>query len=303
MFALYRVIYNIPAYINDIKAIYCQVAEPLKELFTSQEVIESYKEFVDLAGANNFSVTKYNYMETNRIIDLLYQFDSSEWTRLKEIFPTLSGTIESTAAEVINLNNFLGGINLMEAPGFKISIALIIPILAGLTQWISTKLMERENPRSSDSDNESSMAKSMKSMNNIMPLMSVFFCITLPSCIGIYWIASSVVRTVIQLYVNHSMKSISMEDLIRTNIEKQNKKRAKKGLAPISADASIRTTQRAQEIMAQNAERERLKEEKLKELKAQGKLPNVDLEKKPQTSIAAKARMVQEYNERTGGKK
>ena len=55
--------------------------------------------------------------------------------------------------------------------------------------------------------------------------------------------------------------------------------------------------------MAQNAERERLKEEKLKELKAQGKLPNVDLEKKPQTSIAAKARMVQEYNERTGQKK
>ena len=304
MFALYRVIYNIPAYINDIKDIYCQVADKLLETkFISQEAIESCKEFVDLASANNLAVTKYNYMETNRIVDLLYQFDASEWTKLKEIFPELSVTIESTAAEVINLNNFLGGINLMEAPGFKISIALIIPILAGLTQWISTKLMERENPRSSDSDNESSMAKSMKSMNNIMPLMSVFFCITLPSCIGIYWIASSVVRTVIQLYVNHSMKSISMEDLIRTNIEKQNKKRAKKGLPPISADASIRTTQRAQEIMAQNAERERLKEEKLKELKAQGKLPNVDLEKKPQTSIAAKARMVQEYNERTGQKK
>ena len=305
MFALYRVIYNIPAYINDIKAIYCQVADKLLETkFISQEAIESCKEFVDLASANNLAVTKYNYMETNRIVDLLYQFDASEWTKLKEIFPELSVTIESTAAEVINLNNFLGGINLMEAPGFKISIALIIPILAGLTQWISTKLMERENTnRNSDSDDENTMAKSMKGMNNIMPLMSVFFCITLPACIGIYWIASSVVRTVIQLYVNHSMKSISMEDLIRTNIEKQNKKRAKKGLSPISADASIRTTQRAQEIMAQNAERERLKEEKLKELKAQGKLPNVDLEKKLQTSIAAKARMVQEFNERTGVKK
>ena len=304
MFALYRVIYNIPAYINDIKAIYCQMADKLLETkFISQEAIESCKEFVDLASANNLAVTKYNYMETNRIVDLLYQFDASEWTKLKEIFPELSVTIESTAAEVINLNNFLGGINLMEAPGFKISIALIIPILAGLTQWISTKLMEKENPRSSDSDDESTMAKSMKSMNNIMPLMSVFFCITLPACIGIYWIASSVVRTVIQIYVNHSMKNISMEDLISTNVEKQNKKRAKKGLPPISADASIRTTQRAQEIMAQNAERERLKEEKLKELRAQGKLPEVDLEKKNQTSIAAKARMVQEYNERTGGKK
>lgn len=304
MFALYRVIYNIPAYIDEIKTIYCQVANPLKELFTSQTVIESYTEFVELANSNNLAVSRYDYTEVNRIVDLLYQFDSAEWTKLKDIFPNLSDVIESTSAQVINLNNFLGGINLMEAPGFKISIALIIPILAGLTQWISTKIMERENPnRSSNDDNESTMVKSMKSMNTIMPLMSVFFCITLPSCIGIYWIASSVVRTVIQLFVNHSMKNISTEDLIRKNIEKQNKKRAKKGLPPISADASIRTSQRAKEIMEKNAEIERKRQEKMDELRAQGKLPEVNLEKKQQTSIAAKARMVQEYNERTGGKK
>lgn len=304
MFALYRVIYNIPAYINDIKRIYCQVADPLKELFTSQTVIESYTDFVELASSNNLAVTKYDYTEVNRIVDLLYQFDSSEWAKLKDIFPSLSGVIETTSAEVVNLNNFLGGINLMEAPGFKLSIALIIPILAGLTQWLSAKIMERENPSSSSSDDsDNSMAKGLKSMNTIMPLMSVFICISLPSCLGVYWIASSVVRTVIQLFVNHSMKNISIEDLIRKNIEKQNKKREKKGLAPISADASIRTTQRAQEIMEKNAEVERIRQEKMKELKAQGKLPETDLEKKNPGSIAAKARMVQQYNERTNGKK
>jgi YidC/Oxa1 family membrane protein insertase len=192
----------------------------------------------------------------------------------------------------------------MEAPGFKISIALIIPILAGLTQWLSTKIMEMDNPnRNAEVDDENTMAKSMKSMNTIMPLFSVFICISLPACLGLYWIASSVVRTVIQLFVNHNMKKMSIEDLIRSNIEKQNKKREKKGLAPISADASIRTTQRTQEILEQRAEVERIRQEKMKELKAQGKLPETDLEKKNPGSIAAKARMVQEYNERTGGKK
>ena len=99
------------------------------------------------------------------------------------------------------------------------------------------------------------------------------------------------------------MKKMSIEDLIRSNIEKQNKKREKKGLSPISADASIRTTQRAQEIMEKNAEIERIRQEKMKELKAQGKLPETDLEKKNPGGIAAKARMVQDYNERTNGKK
>ena len=305
MFALYRVIYNIPAYIRDIKTVYCQVANPLKELFTSQEVIESYTGFVELAKANNMAVGSSNdFTQVNKIVDLLYQFDASEWKKLGEIFPNLSEVIEATSAEVINLNSFLGGINLMEAPGFKISIALIIPILAGLTQWLSTKIMEMDNPnRNAEVDDENTMAKSMKSMNTIMPLFSVFICISLPACLGLYWIASSVVRTVIQLFVNHNMKKMSIEDLIRSNIEKQNKKREKKGLAPISADASIRTTQRTQEILEQKAEVERIRQEKMKELKAQGKLPETDLEKKNPGSIAAKARMVQEYNERTGGKK
>ena len=304
MFALYRVIWNIPAYIGEIKGIYMQVATPLQNLFTSQTVIESYTGFVELANSNNLPVgDKYNYTEVNRIIDLLYQFDQSEWTKLSELFPDLSSVINSTAEEVIALNNFLGGINLMEAPGFKLSIALIIPILAGLTQWISTKVLSAENPSpSSDKGEPNTAAATMKSMNTIMPLMSVFMCITLPSCIGIYWVASSVVRTVIQLFVNHSMKNVEIEDIIRANIEKQNKKREKQGLPPISADASIRTSQRAKEIVEKNQAIERERQEKLKQLKEQGKMPETNLEKVKPGSIAAKAASVKAYNERNAKK-
>ena len=300
MFALYRVIWNIPAYIGAIKDIYMQVAGELQKLFTSQAVIGTYTGFVDLAKANNLPVgDKYNYTEVNRIIDLLYQFDKSEWTKLAEAFPDLSGVINSIAEEVIALNSFLGGINLMEAPGFKLSVALIIPILAGLTQWISTKVLSPESSSSSSAKaEENPTAATMKSMNTIMPLMSVFMCITLPSCIGIYWVAGSVVRTLIQLYVNRSMKNVDVDTLIRENVEKQNKKRAKQGLPPISADASVRTSQRAREILEKKQAFEREREEKLRELKEQGKMPETNLEKVKSGSIAAKALSVKAYNER-----
>lgn len=302
MFALYRVIYNIPAYIGAIKDVYMQVATPLQNIFTSQTVVESYTQFVELAKSKNLVVDKYSYTEVNRIVDLLYQFDQSEWKKLGEIFPDLSQVISSTADEVINLNRFIGGINLMEAPGFKLSVALIIPILAGVTQWISTKVLSVDSPSTSNNDQSNTMAATMKSMNTFMPLMSAFICISLPSCIGIYWVASSVVRTFIQLYVNHTMKNVDIDGLIRQNIEKQNKKREKKGLPPISANASVRTSQRAREIMEKNQSIERERQEKLKELKAQGKAPETDLEKVKTGSIAAKAASVKAYNERSAKK-
>lgn len=302
MFALYRVIYNIPAYIGAIKDVYMQVATPLQNIFTSQTVVESYTQFVELAKSKNLVVDKYSYTEVNRIVDLLYQFDQSEWKKLGEIFPDLSQVISSTADEVINLNRFIGGINLMEAPGFKLSVALIIPILAGVTQWISTKVLSVDSPSTSNNDQSNTMAATMKSMNTFMPLMSAFICISLPSCIGIYWVASSVVRTFIQLYVNHTMKNVDIDGLIRQNIEKQNKKREKKGLPPISENASVRTSQRAREIMEKNQSIERERQEKLKELKAQGKAPETDLEKVKTGSIAAKAASVKAYNERSAKK-
>ncbi|MBQ1207957.1 MAG: preprotein translocase YidC, partial [Lachnospiraceae bacterium] len=80
--------------------------------------------------------------------------------------------------------------------------------------------------------------------------------------------------------------------------EKQNKKRAKQGLPPISADASVRTSQRAREILEKKQAFEREREEKLRELKEQGKMPETNLEKVKSGSIAAKALSVKAYNER-----
>ena len=47
------------------------------------------------------------------------------------------------------------------------------------------------------------MASTMKTMNVTLPLVSVFMCFTLPTGLGIYWVASAVVRMVQQFFINN----------------------------------------------------------------------------------------------------
>ena len=111
------------------------------------------------------------------------------------------------------------------------SFAWIIPILSALTQWLSAKLMSgRQAQSASDSDNP--MAQSMKTMNVTMPIFSAFICVTLPCGIGIYWIATSVVTILQQLAINSYMDKVDIDEMVKKNLEKANKKRAKKGLPP-----------------------------------------------------------------------
>ena len=68
---------------------------------------------------------------------------------------------------------------------------------------------------------------SFRSMTYTMPLMSVFFGFTLPAGLGIYWIASAVVRCVQQLAINKYLSTKSVEDIIAENKKKAAKKQAK----------------------------------------------------------------------------
>lgn len=81
--------------------------------------------------------------------------------------------------------------------------AVAIPVLSALSQWFSSWLMEKTNKQQSAQTAQSNEASGMtKSMNMMMPLMSAFFCVTLPVGMGIYWITGAVVRSIQQIVVN-----------------------------------------------------------------------------------------------------
>ena len=65
------------------------------------------------------------------------------------------------------------------------------------------------------------MAASMKSMNIMMPIMSAVMCFTLPTGLGIYWIAGAVVRCIQQIAINRHIDKIDFDEVInRTKIYK-----------------------------------------------------------------------------------
>ena len=291
LLALYRVIYNIPAYVPSVRVYFDNVVTPL---IGQADYAQKLHEITNIATAFGGKLDKFDFTNANRLVDMLYKFSTSQWGELQALFPAISDVIGQNAAVVERMNTFLG-LNMAEAPGWVPSFAWIIPILAAVSQWFSTKLMSGNQP-STSADAENPMAQSMKTMTTTMPLFSAFICITMPAGLGIYWIATSVVTIIQQLIVNAYMDKVNIDDMIAKNLEKVNKKRAKQGLPPAkvtqNATASLKAI-KAEEEKEKVAEE--VKKEKIaKQIEESSKYYNTNA--KP-GSLASKAAMVQKYNE------
>ena len=291
LLALYRVIYNIPAYVPSVRVYFDNVVTPL---MGQADYAQKLQEITNIATACGGKLDKFDFTNANRLVDMLYKFSTSQWGELQALFPAISDVIGQNAAVVERMNTFLG-LNMAEAPGWVPSFAWIIPVLAAVSQWFSTKLMSGNQP-STSADAENPMAQSMKTMTTTMPLFSAFICITMPAGLGIYWIATSIVTIIQQLLVNAYMDKVNIDDMIAKNLEKVNKKRAKQGLPPAkvtqNATASLKAIKAEEE--KEKAAEEVKKEKIAKQIEESSKYYNTNA--KP-GSLASKAAMVQKYNE------
>lgn len=73
---------------------------------------------------------------------------------------------------------------------------LILPVLAGSSQILSSKLLSANQPQDEASQ------QSGKMMNNIFPIISVWFCCTSTTAFAIYWVAANIIQIISQLAVN-----------------------------------------------------------------------------------------------------
>lgn len=129
---------------------------------------------------------------------------------------------------VINFN-FLG-LDLANAPSAAFSYLmrldfsnwntialLLIPVLAVAASVLSMKITQAQTGQNKNNDNANQMSKTM---NLMMPLMTAFFTVTLPSGLGIYWIISSVMQILQQVLLNYYFDKKG-EDVIVTIPEKK----------------------------------------------------------------------------------
>ena len=241
LMALWQVIYRIPAYVGSVRDVFTDLVNGITGVNGFTEILQQF--ITDNKMGRVALVVEDGIATNNSVIDFLYALSTDQWEKLKEVaeFSGLSSTITKTAADISPMQSFCK-LNIANQPLTYIMdffqgngpillaiIALLIPILSWATQMANIKLM----PQASNNEQATgTMANSMKTMNTVMPLMSAVFCFTFPVGMGIYWIASAVVRSVQQVLINRHLDKIDMDVLINENMKKIEQKRAKNGLPP-----------------------------------------------------------------------
>ena len=251
LFALYRVIYQIPAYVTRIGNTFRVLAEKIVAADNGAFITDNPDSLSSVTSAIQMyskNLAKEGNLE-NGIIDVLNRISSADMSVISAHYGLSDLTFEGNrilssldaSGNIVDkglidvYNNFLG-INIRNTPWYIVKesfashaylimiMAFLIPILSGFTQWLSIKLAPNQAQPTGDNSQADSMAQSMKTMNVMMPLMSVWFCFTFPAGMGIYWIANAVVRIILQIFMNKKIDTIDFNELISQNAEKSKKK-------------------------------------------------------------------------------
>lgn len=312
LFALYRVFYNIPAYLSGVKGSFTGLVDSIQQTSGYQDTLVSLMEKYNVVTSSGLNasnaasklVDASGDTLSNYIIDILYKLPSKGWDALMDgkFFDGIQSAVEKTHDALLHFNYFLG-LNISDTPWYIIKsnftdkpdkwllfviLALLIPVLSYLTQMINIKLM----PQATNGNDQ--MANQMKMMNLMMPLMSLFICFTVPVGLGIYWICSALVRGIQQFFVNRHIENLDLEAVMAKNEEKAKKKREKMGLSEdyIKKAAQIKTKSIDNKANVSVSAGTEEKLAKAAEYKANAK----------SGSLASKANMVKEFNERNSRK-
>ena len=251
LIALYRVIYQVPAYVTKIGATFRVLADKIVAADNGAFITDNPAELASVKSALGMyskNLAKEGNL-TNGIIDVLNRVSTSDMAQIsdhygladatingQQILSTLDASGKVVSKGLLDTYNSFLGLNIVNSPiniikesfashaYLLVIVAILIPLLSGFTQWLSIKLSPSQPQPAGDNSTADSMAQSMKTMNVMMPLMSVWFAFTFPAGMGIYWTANAVVRIVLQVIMNKRIDKIDIDELIEKNAEKSQKK-------------------------------------------------------------------------------
>ena len=300
LLALYQVIYHIPGYISGVRNVFTGLTAKIMSVdgfgsIISQFLTDNKITMTGISANTEFTKTTTQMEKFSQI---------SEFSGFSDLF-------DKVAQQTSHMNTFLN-LNISDTPlaiiksgmaqggaaGYLLVFsAAMVPILAWLTQWMNYKLMPQ--PKQAPNSEPSAMEASMKSMNTFMPIMSAVFCFSFPVGIGIYWVIGAVIRCIQQLVINRKMEQMDMEDLVRRNQEKMKKKMEKRGVSAQQINQQARMN--ARNIQAPDKTSGLSQEEKAAQRKKATEYYN-NANVKP-GSLAAKANMVKQFDEKNAKKK
>lgn len=192
-------------------SLYWVIVQPLK--FMLSKTPDQMNKIVDVASkamkAAGETINTSVMLGSSRELSALNYFNTHQ-----NLLDQLSGYLKKS--ELINFH-FLG-LDLGTVPTYKTDLLfgpdmhiylplLVLPILAVITTFLSTKMsMPKPNPNSSGG--QSGIANSMSNtMMYIGPVMTLIFSFQLPAGVILYWTVGYVFQIFQQLYINkHIMK-------------------------------------------------------------------------------------------------
>ncbi len=204
--------------------------ENINKVLDLQNLVKSIPELAKTAGdtflnssmetlANNFQIEMSSFAAT------LSEMGYTQFADWKVNFNFLGLDLSRYPNEFPIMRFLFGGEVIPMETVWATLPLLIIPVLAGVTSWMLTKMTQNKQQaqQTNTGSTDDTSAQMSKSMNVMMPLMSLFFSYTLPSGIGLYWIVSNVVQMIQQYVTNKIFKRKEDEIVVIDTIKKNGK--------------------------------------------------------------------------------
>ena len=295
LFALYRVFYNIPAYLTSIKSIFDGVVKGIVE---TNGYADKMTALISDASVKNIQNVTFNgkggVSDQNHIIDVLYKLSDDGWNIAADKFSKLGDVFDSTHTNLQHVNSIFG-LNLSDTPwnimqtswGEKafgiVILALLFPLCSYVSQVINMKIAQ------TNMDSNDPTSRQMRTMNLLMPFMSLFISFTVPLGLTVYWIAGAVVRSIQQAALNKHFDKIDLDSIIEKNKDKAAKKQEQRGIRRAQIyNAANMNTKNTLSSKASSVTDNADKIQKANELRRNAK----------SGSLSSKANLVYEFNNR-----
>jgi YidC/Oxa1 family membrane protein insertase len=196
-------------------ALYSVIRQPLtRMMFVSNEFVTTLQNFFVEQGLYTIPERANAYQEI-----ALTRLAHDNWDLVQQ---GLAGQIDPN---FIDIDFSFLGLNLGDQPQWDFFMhtdwsdpsvwgpalgLFLIPFISAFLSWLSMKISQATNPPAAQNDQS---AATMKSMNLMMPLMSIWICFVMPAAMGVYWIANSVFG-IIRDYILTKvfMKQLDIED-------------------------------------------------------------------------------------------
>ena len=235
-------------------ALYSIIRQPITHfMMLSKDVLQTVVQSAADAGVNLTNIVMMDKATGTPVLkDGLYQLASYGQINLVKAVQEMG---LSTPEGWFDMNyNFLG-LDLTATPweyvkNFTFTWAVIgvilIPILAGLSQFVFSKLTMKTQPQA-----DAAGGASMKSMMYMMPLMSVYIAFIMPAALGVYWIAHSVFSLIQEAILNKTFSAkLSEEEEARFQARQADRQRRME-------EARVQEQQRKQEEQKKKTLREK----------------------------------------------